>query len=364
VQCRFGTTLSDIYVDALSQLEITLDVQMLSKTSFKGSVKATGSLGTSILGKLGLQVAGEAGTATDVTKQSVGRDVNDLRFVAQIIRESGRRLIVEDFHYLDMAVRRSFAFDLKLFYENQVNVIIVGVWSMDNLLVTLNPDLTARIEELTIEWSEADLARILDKGGGALKITFDEPLRTSLVKAAFGNAGILQNLVLQLLDDEKIYETQAIAVMVMKESALHAAAKAYSLQLDPLYQNFARNVSEGIRKRSGSTGIYAHAMAAIMAESDDALRQGISAARIFEVAHRRQPRIQFGNLKLILEKIDQLQVDDAGRGLVITYNTATELVTVVDRQVLLYRKYSTTPWPWEALIAEAEASENSSSAKT
>ena len=69
---------------------------------------------------------------------------------------------------------------------------------------------------------------------------------------------------------------------------------------------------------------------------------------------RKQDRIQFGNLKIVLEKLPELQVDDNGRGMVITYNTATEEISVVDRQLLLYRRFSTVKWPWEDLIAEAE----------
>jgi hypothetical protein len=43
----------------------------------------------------------------------------------------------------------------------------------------------------------------------------------------------------------------------------------------------------------------------------------------------------------VLEKIEHLQVDDEGRGLVLAYNEANREVSVVDRQLLLYRKYST-----------------------
>jgi hypothetical protein len=62
--------------------------------------------------------------------------------------------------------------------------------------------------------------------------------------------------------------------------------------------------------------------------------------------------VQKGNLHTVLEKIERLQVDDQGRGLVLAYNEANREVSVVDRQLLLYRKYSTVTWPWEDLIAQ------------
>jgi hypothetical protein len=60
----------------------------------------------------------------------------------------------------------------------------------------------------------------------------------------------------------------------------------------------------------------------------------------------------------VLEKCEQLQIDSEGRGLVIAYNEAEAEISVVDRQLLLYRKYCTVKWPWEDLIAEAKTGDN------
>jgi hypothetical protein len=95
-------------------------------------------------------------------------------------------------------------------------------------------------------------------------------------------------------------------------------------------------------------------MAAVMDEDDEQLIRGVPLQRIFEVANEREPRIQKGNLRTVLERIEALQVDDAGRGLVLAYDESKQAVSVVDRQLLLYRKYSTLRWPWEDLIEDAE----------
>ena len=57
--------------------------------------------------------------------------------------------------------------------------------------------------------------------------------------------------------------------------------------------------------------------------------------------------MQKGNLHTVLDKLERLQVDDEGRGLVFAYNEANREVSVVDRQLLLYRKHSTVTWPWQ-----------------
>ena len=130
----------------------------------------------------------------------------------------------------------------------------------------------------------------------------------------------------------------------------------YADQLNALYQQFAKRVSGGIRIRKDSTGIYAHAMAVILSAPDELLMKGLHLDTIFEAAHRRQGRVQKGNLRKVLDKFEELQVDEDGRGLVLSYNEASEEVTVVDRQLLLYRRYATVKWPWEEMIAEADRS--------
>jgi hypothetical protein len=42
VQCRFGKTVTDLYVDALSQLQIRLDIERQESASLRGKVTAQG----------------------------------------------------------------------------------------------------------------------------------------------------------------------------------------------------------------------------------------------------------------------------------------------------------------------------------
>jgi hypothetical protein len=295
VQCRLNKTGVDLYTDALSQLDIQFRSETTRAQEIRGTVTGTADAGFKLLAKVGLNIGIEGKVGEGTRTVPAGRDINDLRFIADIIRESGRKLVIEDFHYLSLKEREAFAFDLKAFWDWGVQIIIVGVWSVDNMLLTLNPDLTGRLEEITVTWNEADLGKILDVGGSALNFMFQNPLRSFLVDAAYGNAGQLQTLVVKaLVDGLKIPEgARSIAVFSDKEIGVNAAME-YADQLNPLYQSFARNVAKGIRNRTKSTNIYAHAMAVILNATDDELITGLSVDRIFEVANRREPRILLG----------------------------------------------------------------------
>jgi len=354
VQCRLKKPFTDIYVDALSQLNINIQIKESHQGVFKASLTAMGEAGAALLAKAGFSASIGRDTTKSAEQRIVGHDINDLRFIADIIKSSDRRLIIEDFHYMSTDDRRSFAFDLKALWDYGVFIVIIGVWSETNLLLHLNPDLTGRVTEIPIDWQNGDLSKIIQKGSDALNLEFSPQVVTQLVSLAYSNAGLLQQLALLTLDDAGIHEKNLFKKSIDNITNVENASLLYADQLNPVYQQFSKRVAAGVRTRKNATGIYAHTMAVIMDATDDELVKGLSARAIFERAHKRQNRIQFGNLKVILEQLEGLQIDDDGRGLIIGYSPATEEVTIVDRQLLLYRRFSTVKWPWEDLITEAD----------
>lgn len=355
VQCRLGKTIVDVYRDALSQLGIRLVVESRDGDKLTGRIEAQAEAGVSLLAKIGIRSSIEATTEQGATYKPVGRDLDDLRFIADLLIASGRRLVIEDFHYLSEAERRVCAFDIKTLWDYRLFVVIVGIWNEKNLFLNLNTDLSGRVQEVPIEWNDADLQRIFATGGAALKIEFSESIRARAVRDCFRNAGILQRLILGTLDQAEVYKEQDSVLLIEDEDLYVAACLSYVDELNAIYQTFAKRVSSGIRTRQDTTGIYAHAMAVLLDESDDdELSRGVGIDKIFEKAHARQNRIQKGNLHTILSRIDGLQVDQDGRGLVLSYNQRDQEVSVVDRQLLLYRRYATVKWPWEDLVREAE----------
>ena len=355
VQCRLKKPFTQIYVDALSQLDIQLSISENSKGFFKAKASATGAVGAALLANIGVETTVAAEYEQGAVTENVGKDINDLQYIARLINESKKRLIIEDFHYMSVGDRTSFAFDMKALWDYSLFVVIVGIWTQTNMLLYLNSDLTGRVNEMSIDWSSDELKNVLDKGGKELNLKFSESPKDLLSESAYSNAGILQQLTLLTLDDAQIYQGNTL-IKKHFESKDHVinACMQYAEQLNPVYQKFAKRVSTGIRSRKNATGIYAHAMAVILDASDEKLIHGLSAKEIHEKAQKREKRIQYSNLKVILGKFQDLQVDDDGRGLIIGYNPSSEEISIVDRQLLLYRRYATVKWPWEDIIEESE----------
>ena len=265
--------------------------------------------------------------------------------------------MIEDFHYLSSAERKAFAFDLKALWDYGTYVILIGIWAENNLLLHLNPDLSARVHEVSIFWSNSDLDRVIMKGSEALNIELTESIKAKFIEVSFGTVGILQKLLIEYLDACQIECTQKKLTDLNDMSKYETAAMTYADQLNAIYQTFARRVAKGIRTRAKSTGIYAHMLAVILTADNDTLTRGMQLNEIFQKAHQRQPRVHKGNLRTVLERLDKLQIDEDGRGLIVTYDSFQELVAVVDKQILLYRTFATVHWPWEDLIESSDLNE-------
>ena len=239
IQCRLGKTCVDIYRDALSDLGIRLELERSESGAFSGRAEASTDVGLSLLARLRGGVAVEVEKGHESKSAPIGRDFTDLKFVADLIKTSERRLVVEDFHYLSIEERTKLAFDLKALWDYGVFVVIVGVWSKQNMLLYLNPDLTGRVEEVAIVWSDEDLRQVFTNGGEALGLEFVEELQVRAVDVCFENVGILQKLIFGSLDEMGVTEAQEPLVQLDRLEALDAAAMAYAEQLNPLYQQFA-----------------------------------------------------------------------------------------------------------------------------
>ena len=356
VQCRLGMTVEDIYKNALSSIGVDFDISTTKSTTTTSEVNGQTKLKVPALAKT--ELAGSVGIegAKSVTADDFQRSIANLEFIALAIGKAGKRLVIEDFHYLTIPERNRMAHDLKTLWDYKCFVVLIGVWTQTNLLTSLNPDLTGRITEIPILWSNEDLNTVIEKGSSVLKIDIDGELKKTLINDSFGNVGILQILLLKLIEDEAgIEKTSPIHIYISNPEFLEKAAKSYADQLDGRYQQFAKLLSAGIRKRKQATGIYAYAMEAIVSASDEVLINGFSRDDIFKITNAKQPRIQKGNLKTVLGKLVELQEPEKGYELVISYDESIDAIFVVDRQLLFYRKYHTMRWPWEDMVEEAEA---------
>lgn len=355
IQCRIDQQVDDIYTAALATLGIKLEITRTEHNSFSGQAEAEGEGGVGIFARARAKLSGTITREHATEQKQLKQDITNLDFIAECIKESGRRLVIEDFHYLPRKQRQLFAFELKALWELGVFVIVVGVWEETNYLLSLNHDLAGKVEEISIRWNYDDLRSILLSGGRALNVQFSEDVIKEISNLSYKSAGILQALALKTLDAAGIYEWKAEETIISDIGLVRTAAEEHAEQISSIYENFAKKVAKGIRQRTNSTGIYAYTMEAIMKYDDAALMTGVSTHAIYDLAHARQGRINLGNLRNILGKLESIHTDEEGRGLILQYSEDDDIVSVVDHQLLLYRRFRKTPWPWDVIISEIDS---------
>ena len=76
-------------------------------------------------------LSGQASTMTEQKLDILGEDIHNLRFIAELIKESKRRVVIEDFHYLSIIQRKIFAFDLKTLWD--FSCFFCNCWCMDSI---------------------------------------------------------------------------------------------------------------------------------------------------------------------------------------------------------------------------------------
>ena len=121
-----------LYAEILASIGTIVETTHASTTSKEisgsGEAKAGGGLFGLITGEAKASGGGKATWQSTLTQQVPGVGPNNIKFVAQAVLRSGKRLVLEDFHYVPEKEKKSLANDLKAFYELHVPIMLVGAW--------------------------------------------------------------------------------------------------------------------------------------------------------------------------------------------------------------------------------------------
>jgi hypothetical protein len=349
VQCQLGGTAASLLTQALGLLGVRAELRQLSKYELAGSMDLSGSgeLGVKLLAKIKAQAKvgarGSRGGERELTP--VGQAPGDLAWVARVLAESGKRLVIEDFHYLDDDARRQFAFLLKALGDYGVHPVIIGVWSQDHLLTYYNGDLSQRVEDIHLVWSASELEEVLVLGSEALNVTMSPSLRTDLIRDAYGNVGTLQALAEAVCKEAQIFERRNQPTYLTPGPALTRGREQIARGMQPRFQGFADAYVAGLRVLpEAERRVLQAVIETVCARPDDELLSGVmlehlSAHGGIGVAH--------ADLIAMLGHLESFQSELDISPLVVTFNRQAQSLSLIDRRFLFYRKYGAPRWPWE-----------------
>ncbi|MEH2297719.1 MAG: hypothetical protein V7K88_01255 [Nostoc sp.] len=210
IQCRANSKLEQIYTEILRQIgtEIPKEISKILTFSAEGKGKVSGGVQLPLFasGSGELESTSNFEKSFERVAEPVGISSDNLGYITEEIKRAKKKVIIEDFHYLPEEEKIRLAFDLKAFWDNSVFFVIVGIWAEQNLLINYNGDLSGRVEEIDIQWTNEELAEIINKGEQALNILLFEDIKQEILSDANQNVGLLQRIAEKYCFENNVLE--------------------------------------------------------------------------------------------------------------------------------------------------------------
>ncbi len=239
------------------------------------------------------------------------------------------------------------AFELKALYEAGIYVIIIGIWSEQNLLTYYNGDLSGRVEEMDLQWTDDELRDVLRKGEDALNIQFSDEIRNEMVESSYNNVGLLQRLAEKVcfltevtVSIKKYKQSKKIENVDIYTSARKDIINDLRQRYSKIYEVFERGFEETELK------VYYNIFKAVSTLPTDKIIKGIPQHELPIKAQKFEPKIRHSDLTAALKRIEKLQISREITPFLVMYNENTREIHLVDREFIFYREFGSPDWEW------------------
>ncbi|MEA5580711.1 hypothetical protein VB620_05065 [Nodularia harveyana UHCC-0300] len=349
VQCRSNSTLEQIYIEILRLLGTNIPTEFTRSHTLgaEGKSKASAGIKFVVSGTGEIEGGGSFEKSSEAVYEPVGMSPESLGYIAEQIKKSNKRVVVEDFHYLPDDEKKRLSFDLKALWDNEVFFIIIGVWADQNRLIYYNGDLSGRVSEIDVQWTRPELEEVLSKGEKALRFSFVDNLKQGIINDANQNVGLLQRIAEKYCFEAKILECLPQPKVIGDLDSLHRCRIAICSEESVRYRQFSEAVSHGFRSSDSSVTLYQHIVRVCIEASDSELISGLHHNELLTRMNQSENRVRGSDLTKALERIDRLQADRNISPLILSYNRDSRTVQLVDRELLFYRKYGHPIWSWQ-----------------
>ena len=351
-----NTNISDIYSSILRQVGVEIETTNQSEESSASSA----SVGIKAKAKIWLFGEGEAsatGTISASDKQS--RTYQTVPFnlaVAQDISELlhkinfSKKIILENFHYLDEEKQRELSFDLRTFQETGIIFVVLGVWRKKDRLRTFCRDLTDRVNDIPVEpWIEDDFRKVIDKGCQELNITISESIIAKFLANSFGSIGVLQELLkaccnLAGIDQTHEGDSRHLADDSFADEALEEKCNEYRESHQQALELLASgNVTHSKGKEKAPLHLPYYLVKVIAKNGYDGIIGGLSRADItngIKSMHHRAEDVRPGDISNLLHNISHLQFKKKLNPPLIDYDQGKRLLFAIDSTFFYFLKNS------------------------
>jgi hypothetical protein len=230
IDCSPETNPVDIYKSVLRQLNIEFEVEKNTTNEISGELNSEVTAKVSvpfISGDASLGAVVSGSKTSDVKTVKIEYNLNLPQDISEILRKINfkKRIILENFHYLKEEVQKQLAFDLRVFEDNNILFVILGIWREKNRLAQFNGDLQDRLIEIPVEpWEKEDFKKVVNIGEGLLNVSFNNVL-SKIEEVSFDSIGVFQEMCKESCFAAGVLETSKEIITLTEEHFLKAVDK-------------------------------------------------------------------------------------------------------------------------------------------
>lgn len=353
VRLSSGSTTEDIYKSILRQS----NVELVESIDQEDSHKISGGLKSKILAKIpfigstDIEASANAESASKtITKyKSISINISLPQDVSEAINIAGmrKRIILENFHYLDVEVQRRIAFDLRNFQEMGIYFVILGVWRQKDKLRTYCPDLTDRVDEVAVEpWEETDFEQVAKRGCDELRAHISLKIVEYCVSNSFGSVGVFQELIKETCVSAGLLASADTVFFIdditHAQEAVRKKSEHYGLSHRQALQMIATgNVTHSTTKELAPLHLPYYLVKSILAAGYDGFEKGLDrsdlTARIKSI-HHRPDNVRPGDMTNLLNGLSTLQFKKSINPPLIDYDEDKRRLFAIDSTFFFFLK--------------------------
>lgn len=351
-----NTNISDIYSSILRQVGIEIETSSLSETSSAMSATAGIKAKAKIL-FFGEGEGNASGTASSGDKDAISYQPIPFNLaVAQDISELlhkisfDKKIILENFHYLDEEKQRELSFDLRTFQETGIIFVVLGVWRKKDRLRTFCRDLTDRVDDIPVEpWKEEDFRQVINTGSDQLNILISTSIIAKFIENSFGSIGVLQELLKVCCNVAGVNRTHNgyrlhLTDDSYADSALNEKCNEYRETHQQALELLASgNVTHAKGKEKAPLHLPYYLVRVIVQKGHDGIVGGLSRADItagIKAMHHRADDVRPSDISNLLHNISSLQFKKKLNPPLIDYDPGQRLLFAIDSTFFYFLKNS------------------------
>ncbi|MCL7422003.1 MAG: ATP-binding protein [Methylobacter sp.] len=352
VECSPQTKPIDIYKSILRQLGVCFIESEVSSTAYEhgGNINGGFKIKVPLLGDVGIEaeVADTATKGCEKTERYVEYNLALAQDVSEILKTQERELyvVLENFHYLEIEVQETLAYDLRVFQDHNIIFIVLGIWREANRLIQFNGDLLDRISEVPVEpWETNDFRKVITKGSELLNVNFSQ-VEDQLINDSFDSIGVVQEICKNCCLNAGVNETQGSTVLIKQEhldAALKKKSEEYGVRHIRNFEAFvdiARKTSNQSGKPSLAFPYYFIRL--LLTHSFDEIEKGLSRATLLEEIrkiHHRPEDVRSGDLGAFLHNITQHQINKKIQPPFVDYDRGGKILKLIDSSLYFFLKH-------------------------